>query len=100
MAEDGPRARTVIDAQSHPRLPPHIKLRHDAARGRWLLLAPERVLTPDDTAVAILVLCDGTRSVQAIAQSLAESYDASAEQIQADVVELLQGLADKGYVKA
>ena len=46
------------------RLPRHIKLRHDAARDRWIILAPERVFEPDAIAVAVLELCDGVRTVE------------------------------------
>jgi pyrroloquinoline quinone biosynthesis protein D len=62
-------------------------------------LAPERVLTPDQTAVAVLKLCDGNRTVDEIVTVLAKQYSAPAEVIRADVLDLLQGLADKGYVK-
>ena len=62
-------------------------------------MAPERVLTPDETAVAVLKLCDGQRTVEDIVQALAKEYSASADVIRADVIELLQGLADKGYIK-
>jgi pyrroloquinoline quinone biosynthesis protein D len=90
--------RTIIDAASRPVLPRHVKMRHDAVRGRWLILAPERVLTPDPIAVAVLQLCDGSRSVGEIAGELAEKYSAPAERILADITDLLQGLADKGVV--
>jgi pyrroloquinoline quinone biosynthesis protein D len=80
-------------------LPTYLKLRHDAGRDRWILLAPERVLTPDQTAVAVLKLCDGNRTVDEIVTVLAEEYSAPAEVIRTDVLDLLQGLADKGYIK-
>ena len=63
MAETAQRTRTIITAASKPGLPHHIKLRHDAGRGRWLVLAPERVFEPDDIAVEILKRCDGANSV-------------------------------------
>ena len=81
-------------------MPAYLKLRHDAGRGRWVLLAPERMLTPDETAVAVLKLCDGKRSVEDIAAALAKDYAAPVDVIRNDVLELLQGLADKGYIKA
>ncbi len=76
----------------------HVKLRQDAVRGRWVILAPERVFTPDAVAVAVLQLCDGSRSVGEIAGELARIYDAPTERILSDITELLQGLADKGVV--
>jgi pyrroloquinoline quinone biosynthesis protein D len=92
--------RLIISQETRPFLPAYLKLRHDAGRGRWILLAPERVLTPDQTAVAVLKLCDGKRTVEEIVEALAQDYSAPADVIRADVLDLLQGLADKGYLKA
>ncbi len=80
-------------------MPRYLKLRHDPGRDRWVLLAPERILTPDAIAVMVLKLCDGERSVDDIAAKLAEEYSAPVDVIAGDVVELLQDLADKGYIK-
>ena len=100
MSDAGQPRRTIIGAASCPSLPRHIKLRHDAARDRWMILAPERVHTPDAIAVAVLKLCDGVRTVEAIAGELAQTYNAPRETILADIVAMLQGLADKGVVAA
>ncbi len=97
---DAQGKRTIIGATSRPMLPRHIKLRHDAARDRWTILAPERVFTPDAIAIAVLQMCDGARSVEAIAAELAETYNAPKERILADITALLQELADKGVVSA
>ena len=97
---NAPAKRTIIGPESLPRLPRHVKMRHDAARDRWLILAPERVFTPDPIAVAVLLLCDGNRNVEAIAGELAQTYSAPRERILADIVAMLQGLADKGVVGA
>ena len=92
--------RMLITAASVPRLPPHIKLRFDATRERWTLLAPERVLVPDEIAVEILQRCDGVATVGSIAQSLAQKYGAGITEVEGDIIELLQDLADKGAVAA
>lgn len=92
-------ARLIVEGETRPLLPHYLKLRHDAGRGRWVLLAPERVLTPDQTAVAVLKLCDGKRTVEDIVEALAKEYSAPADVIRADVIALLQELADKGYLK-
>jgi pyrroloquinoline quinone biosynthesis protein D len=83
-----------------PFLPRSVKLIEDRARGRWVLNAPERVVVPDDTALEILHLCDGERTVDAICDVLAQRYNATAATIRADVIELLQELADKGLLVA
>jgi pyrroloquinoline quinone biosynthesis protein D len=100
MNETSSPARLIVGAETRPHLPAYLKLRHDAGRGRWVLLAPERILTPDETAVAVLKLCDGKRTVEEITEALAKDYAAPVDVIRKDVLELLQGLADKGYIKA
>jgi len=100
MSETTSSGRLIVSQETRPYLPAYLKLRHDAGRDRWVLLAPERVLTPDQTAVAVLKLCDGKRAVKDIVEALAKEYSAPADVIRADVLDLLQGLADKGYIKA
>lgn len=56
------------------------------------------MLVPDETAVAVLHLVDGVRSVQMIAEQLAETYVAPVDLILSDCIVLLQGLADKAFV--
>ena len=92
--------RTVMTPASVPVLAQHVKMRHDSVRDRWLILAPERVFTPDSVAVAVLHLCDGNRSVEAIAGALEQTYNAPNERILADILPMLQDLADKGVVTA
>ena len=90
--------RLIIAADTIPALPRHIKLRHDQGRGRWLILAPERVFEPDETAVEVLKLCDGQKSVANIAEELAAQYQAPVEVITTDIITMLQDLADRGVV--
>jgi pyrroloquinoline quinone biosynthesis protein D len=80
-------------------MPKHVKLRHDAGRGRWIILAPERVFNPDETAVSVLKLCDGQRSVNDIAEILSQEYQAPLDVVTDDIVTMLQDLADKGVLK-
>lgn len=94
------RKRTIIGGASKPALPPHIKLRHDAGRGRWHVLAPERVFEPDEIAIEILKRCDGVKAVDAIVEELAQEYSAPVSEIRLDVIAMLQELADKGVVQA
>ena len=91
--------RAIVSATSKPALPRHVKLRHDAARSTWTILAPERVFTPDTIAADVLRLCDGARTVEDIAGALAQNYNAPRARILADVMTMLQELADKGVVQ-
>ena len=87
-----------VSEASRPVLPRHAKLRFDETRRRWVILAPERVLAPDEIAVEILQLCDGVRSVAQMIDQLAAKYAAERAAIGADVIVMLQDLADKGFL--
>lgn len=92
------RTRLIIEPDTRVVLPKHIKMRHDAGRNRWIILAPERVFDPDEIAVAVLKLCDGQRSVKDIAETLSKEYQAPIEVITNDIQAMLQDLSDKGVV--
>ena len=92
--------RIIIAAESVPRLPSHARLRFDKARDRWVVLAPERVIVPDEIALAILQACDGAATVETICERLATQYAAPLAEVRRDVIELLQDLADKGTIVA
>jgi pyrroloquinoline quinone biosynthesis protein D len=92
-----PRHITVSEA-SRPVLPRHAKLKFDETRKVWVILAPERVLAPDEIAVEVLQLCDGVRNVAIMVDELAAKYAAPREAILTDVIAMLQDLADKGFL--
>ena len=92
-------ARNIsVSETSRPRLPRHAKLKFDETRQRWVILAPERVLAPDEIAVEVLQLCDGVRNVEQMIDQLAAKYAAEREAIATDVIAMLQDLADKGFL--
>jgi pyrroloquinoline quinone biosynthesis protein D len=93
------RSRNIrVSEASRPVLPRHAKLKFDETRQVWVILAPERVLAPDEIAVEVLKLCDGVRSVAEMVDELAEKYTADRTDISTDVVAMLQDLADKGFL--
>ena len=81
--------------QDIPRLPRGVRLRYDETRDKHVLLAPERTFDLDDNAVAVLKLVDGSRTVAAIADALGETYSADPRAIEADILVMLDGLAEK-----
>ncbi|MDE2064419.1 MAG: pyrroloquinoline quinone biosynthesis peptide chaperone PqqD [Bradyrhizobium sp.] len=94
-----PAGRNItVSEASRPKLPRHTKLKFDATRQVWVILAPERVLAPDEIAVEVLHLCDGIRSVAEMADQLAAKYAAPRDAISSDVIAMLQDLADKGFL--
>ena len=89
---------TMLDDTTRPRLARGVRLQPDAARGGHVLLAPERVVMANASAVAVLELCDGTRGPGAIADELARRYGSDRERIAADVRALLADLAAKRLI--
>jgi pyrroloquinoline quinone biosynthesis protein D len=88
-----------MDEAAVPCFPPGVRLREDAVRGGWVVLAPERLFMPDEHALAVLQLVDGMRSVRAIVDTLAGRYDAPRALIAGDVAAMLQDLAAKGAIR-
>jgi pyrroloquinoline quinone biosynthesis protein D len=88
----------TVSEESRPVLPRHTKLKFDETRQVWVILAPERVLAPDEIAVEVLKLCDGVSRVADIVDQLAAKYAAPREAILTDVMAMLQDLADKGFL--
>jgi len=87
-----------VSEASKPVLPRHAKLKFDETRQVWVILAPERVLAPDEIAVEVLQLCDGERSVADMVDQLAAKYAAPRDAISTDVIAMLKDLADKGFL--
>jgi len=98
MTEQPRSRRMEVSEASKPILPRHARLKFDETRQVWVILAPERVLAPDEIAVEILQLCDGMRSVADIVDLLAAKYNAPRDDIGNDVIAMLQDLADKGFL--
>jgi len=81
-----------------PRFGRGMRLREDTARGQWVVMGPERMFVPDETALEVLRLVDGARSLDAIVDDLAARFAAPRAEIAADVAALLEDLAARGVV--
>ena len=79
-----------------PKFARGVRLKFDAARQAWVLLAPERLFLPDEHAVEILKLVDGARTAGAIADDLAARFAAPRTAIAEDVAVMLADLVEKG----
>jgi pyrroloquinoline quinone biosynthesis protein D len=87
-------AETVV-----PVLARGVKFRFDEVRQRWVLLAPERMFVPDEQAVEIIKLVDGSRSLGSIIDDLAARFNAPRELIAGDVAAMLADLSAKGAIR-
>lgn len=94
-------APSAITEGSQARLAAGVMLRHDRARGGWVLLGPERVLVLDDIALEIVRACaaDNTTVGQGV-DRLVQAFDAPRDAIVADVLDMLTDLRNRGFVAA
>jgi pyrroloquinoline quinone biosynthesis protein D len=94
-----PATRAIVGPDSIPRLAPHMKLRLDKARDSWTIQAPERSFMLDPIAHQVVSRCDGIATVGGVIEDLCRSFpDAPADVIEADVIKMIQDLADKGVL--
>jgi coenzyme PQQ biosynthesis protein PqqD len=85
-----------VIASARPRLARRARLRRDPVGGGDVLLYPERGLALSASASEVLRLCDGTRTVAAIAEALhARHPEAAREVILRDVEGLVAALAER-----
>ena len=83
-----------------PRFAPGVRLHHDKARARWVVMAPERMFIPDETALEVLHLVDGTRDLDAIIDTLVAKFAAPRDVIAADVHAMVEDLTNRGALRA
>jgi pyrroloquinoline quinone biosynthesis protein D len=90
-----------IDRQTWcPRIASKARLVHDKIEKRHVLVFPEAALVLNPTAIAVLELCDGERSVQSIIDELAAKYGgADKETIASEVMDLLVRLKARALVE-
>jgi len=80
-----------------PVLPNGFRLHWDKVRERHVILYPEGALALNDTAVQVLQLCDGKRTIEDIADELSARFGGA--DVHDDVENLLISLANIGMVK-
>jgi coenzyme PQQ biosynthesis protein PqqD len=84
-----------------PRLSPKARLRWDNVEKRHMLVFPEAALLLNETAAAILKLCDGERTVAQVIDTLAQQFvGADRKMIADEVTELLARLRTRGLLEA
>jgi len=90
----------VSDPQAHdrPALAKRVRLRDDPVTHQPVLLYPEGLLELNETAHAIVALCDGVRTVTQIVESLAAEYEAQATDVAPDVLECLRDLRQRNLI--
>jgi pyrroloquinoline quinone biosynthesis protein D len=81
---------------ARPKLATGVRLHRDKVRDQDVLLFPEGALVLNETALEVLGLVDGERSLDDIASILSERYGGA--DVKDDVSELLDGIGERGLV--
>lgn len=90
----------MAPASWKPRLAAKARLKADGVAGQDLLLFPEAALSLNETAAAIVRLCDGERTIAAIIDALAQRFSARDVSALADEVgAFLDTLRARGLVE-
>ena len=84
------------DLTAVPNLASKAMLKYDSVRDVALLLLPERVVLLNTSGAAILGLCDGSRTVQAVVAQL--EHDFEAVDLTNDVMTFLKDARGRGWV--
>jgi pyrroloquinoline quinone biosynthesis protein E len=84
-----------LDSSTQPRLWRLARIGHDRVRQRPVLLYPEGAMFLNESGKAILELCDGSRTLQEIIETLGQRYQT---EVAADVTEYLEGLARRDLI--
>lgn len=87
---------STIENHARPRLVHGVRLRWDDLRKQHWLLVPEGALKLNSTAAAILALCNGERTLNAIAAELKKQYQS--ENVVEDVRHLLSRISERGLL--
>jgi coenzyme PQQ biosynthesis protein PqqD len=82
-----------------PKLAKKARLRFDRHSGSYMIVYPERGLALNESAAAIAKLCDGTRTVEEIADELSKDDPSTVAEIRADVAGFVASLAEKGLLE-
>ncbi|KAF0674687.1 pyrroloquinoline quinone biosynthesis peptide chaperone PqqD [Profundibacterium mesophilum] len=89
----------MIAPQDIPVVPRGVRVHWDRVREGWVLLGPERAITLDPVAHAIMSEIDGHRSLGEIVELLAAKYEAPPEQIATDSAGFLNALLNRRFLE-
>ncbi|MFC0065843.1 pyrroloquinoline quinone biosynthesis peptide chaperone PqqD [Umezawaea endophytica] len=81
--------------ESVPRIRPGARVSYDQVRESAVVLFPEGVLVLNETAAAVVDLCDGRATIGDITRRLADDFSGVEPR---DVVELVERLVARGVV--
>jgi len=77
-----------------------VRLKHDAERGSWTLMAPERVIVLDEIAHQVIVeIIESDGHLAGVIDRLSQLFDAPRGEIATDVIDMLQPFVNKQLLR-
>jgi pyrroloquinoline quinone biosynthesis protein D len=86
-----------VDFKAVPRLASGYRFQWEEAQQNHVLLYPEGMVQLSDTAAAVLSLCNGQRTVEAIVAELEEDYETDG--ISEDITTFLEQAESQGWIQ-
>ena len=86
----------TVSLEQRPALAIGTRLQFDDVRNQQMLVVPEGVVNLNESALEVLQLCDGDRTVAEIIATLRDRYGGA--DLGDDVCELIGGIAEKGLI--
>jgi pyrroloquinoline quinone biosynthesis protein D len=89
-----------IDEATSLQLGRGVRLRHDRERDCWTLMAPERVIVLDEIAHQVIVdIVESDGLLAGVIDRLSQLFDAPRDEIANDVIDMLQPIVDKQFIR-
>jgi pyrroloquinoline quinone biosynthesis protein D len=82
-----------------PKLTKRARLRYDVTENQWVLLWPERGVVLNESATAIVRLCDGAHTVAQIVDQLARDWSTARPRVEIDVRAFLERIEARGLLR-
>jgi coenzyme PQQ biosynthesis protein PqqD len=86
-------------AEGRPRLTRKVRLKYDALEKQFVVLYPERGIKLSASAAEILQRCDGERTVETIAEELAQATGAPLAVVRNDVTAFVAEMKKRGVLE-
>ncbi len=83
-----------------PCLSPQCTLYFDTQHQRWVIRAPNQVVFPDSDSLEVLLLCDGTHTIEQISGQVRENQPVSENRLNDSARDIIKRFIRRGVLEA
>ncbi|HEX5177426.1 MAG TPA: pyrroloquinoline quinone biosynthesis peptide chaperone PqqD [Chthoniobacteraceae bacterium] len=88
----------MIALSDQPFLAPGVRAHTDPVTAQPVLLYPEGILILNESASAVVELCDGARTIEGIVAHLAAEFEATDDELKSDVLACVADLRERNLL--